>query len=120
VALKSGHERVRGIIVTPTFPDGVPRFSAGSSLPLTVELVRGMQDQEGPFGRPDHPTALGPPVLRDVVDGTRFLVEHLPPLSELRVIEPPADDEGRALLDGVVKEGLPLARSPLPGGKVPH
>ncbi len=36
------------------------------------------------------------------------------------VREPPADDEGRELLDAVVKEGLPLAGSPLPGGTEPH
>jgi hypothetical protein len=110
---------VRGIITIPSLlPDGVPR--RGVEQPLTVELIRGTEDQEGPFGRPDHPTALGLPVLRDVFDGTLYLVEELPPLAELRVIEPPTDDEGRALLEDVVKEGLPLAGSPLPGGGGPH
>jgi hypothetical protein len=108
---------VRGIITNPILPDGVP---GRHGRPLTVELIRGTNDQEGPFGRPDHPTALGLPVLRDVVDGTIYLVENLPPYSQLRVIETPTDDEGRELLEAVVREGLPLAGSPLPGGTEPH
>jgi len=109
---------VRGIITHPIHPHGGPFGRDGKV--LMVELIRGTDDQEGPFGRPDHPTALGLPVLRDVVDGTLYLVEHLPPYAELRVIEPPTDDEGRELLDAVVEEGLPLAGSPLPGGTLPH
>ena len=108
---------VRGIITNAALPDGVPRRDGQ---PLTVELIRGTDDQEGPFGRPDHPTALGLPVLRDVTDGTLYLIEDLPPFSALRVIEPPVDDEGRELLAAVVREGLPLAGSPLPGGTEPH
>jgi hypothetical protein len=108
---------VRGIITNPLLPDGVP---GPGGKPLTVELIWGNEDQQGPFGRPDHPTALGLPCLRDVIDGRRYLVEDLPPFAELRVIEPPTDDAGRVLLDAIVKEGLPLAGSPLPGGTVPH
>jgi hypothetical protein len=108
---------VRGIITNPVLPNGVPRRDGQ---PLTVELIRGTEDEEGPFGRPDHPTAVGLPVLRDVVGGTLYLVEDLPPYSELRVIEPPTDDEGRELLEAIVKGGLPLAGSPLPGGTPPH
>jgi hypothetical protein len=109
---------VRGIITNPGFPNGLPR--RGKEQPLTVELVRGTGDQPGPFGREsEHPTALGLPCLRDVFDGTFYLVEDLPPFSELRVIEPPTDDEGRELLDAVVKEGLPLAGSPPQGAPSP-
>ena len=115
---------VRGIITSSVFPDGVPRRFArhlppgAAGQPLIVELIRGTDDLEGPFARPDHPSALGLPVLRDVVDGMIYLVEDLPPYSELRVIDLPADDEGRELLDAVVKEGLPLAGSPLPAGRL--
>jgi hypothetical protein len=70
---------VRGIITNPILPNGVPRLAGGVD-PLTVELVRGTDDQEGPFGRPEHPTALGLPCLRDVIDGTVYLVEDLPPV----------------------------------------
>lgn len=65
--------RIRG------FPNGLPR--RGKEQPLTVELIRGTDDQPGPFGRADHPTALGLPWLRDVFDGTFYLVEELPPFS---------------------------------------
>jgi hypothetical protein len=108
---------VRGIITNPILPNGVP---GRGGQPLTVELVWGTADHDGPFGRPDHPTALGLPCLRDVADGSMMLVEDLPPFSELRVIEPPTDAEGRKLLDAMVGEGLPLAGSPLPGGDTPH
>src|SRR6266852_8711003 len=94
---------VRGIITNPMLPDGVPR--PGGVQPLAVELVRGTDDQ---------------PCLRGVDDGIIYLVENLPPDSQLRVIEPPADDEGRELLDAIVEEGLPLSGSPLPGGNLPH
>jgi hypothetical protein len=59
-------------------------------------------------------------VLRDVVDGMSYLVDDLPPYSELRVMELPADDEGRELLDAVVKEGLRLVGSPRQGADVPQ
>ena len=104
---------VRGIITNRLLPDGVPR--RGVVQPLTVELILGTDNQEGPFGRPEHPTALGLPCLRDVVDGTIYLVEDLPPFSEFRVTEPPADEEGRKLLEALIAEGLPIADSPLTG-----
>jgi hypothetical protein len=110
---------VRGIITSPVFPDGVPRRFArhlppgAAGQPLIVELTRGTEAMEGLFGRPGHPTALGLPVLRDVVDGMLYLVEDLSPHSEFRVVDWPADDDGRELLDAVVKEGLPLVRSAL-------
>jgi hypothetical protein len=116
---------VRGIITSSVFPDGVPRRFArhlppgAAGQPLIVELIRGT-DMERPFGRPGHPTALGLPVLRDVVDGTLYLVEDLSPYSELRVVDVPADEEGRELLDAVVKEGLPLAGSRLQGRILPR
>ena len=113
---------VRGIITNPLLPDGIPRPVPHHLLDteaevqrLTVELVRGTADQDGPSGRPDHPTALGLACLRDIVDGRVYLVEDLPPYSELRLTEPPADDEGRQLLDDIIKEGLPVANSPLTG-----
>jgi hypothetical protein len=108
---------VRGIITNPMFPNGVPRIDGE---PLTVELTRGTDAQPGPLGRPEHPTALGVPCVRDVIDGRTLLVEDLAPGSQLRVIVPPTDAEGRELLDAVVNEGLPLDGSPLPGGTAPH
>jgi hypothetical protein len=117
---------LRGIVTSSVFPDGVPRRFAphlppgAAGQPLVVELMRGTDDLEGPFARPDHPTAFGLPVLRDVVDGLSYLVEDLPPYAELRVTDLPADDEGRELLDAVVQEGLTLDRSPRPGGDAPR
>jgi hypothetical protein len=117
---------VRGMITSTVFPDGVPRRFArhlppgAAGQPMVVELIRGTDEMEGPFARPDHPSALGLPVLCDVVDGTSYLVDDLPPHSELRVMELSADDEGREVLDAVVKEGLRLVGSPRRGRDVPQ
>jgi len=94
---------VRGIITHWLMPDGVPRparLSAGGGEVWAIEIIRGTD---------------GSPVMLDLANGRHLTVEDMTPGAQLRVTEPPGDDEGRELLDALVAQGLPLADSPLTG-----